>query len=117
MTLADNVRRAIKQLALGETIGRRGTPVISFWDMRPKWEKWGSAWQYIGSDGPPFREQSNLVCPALIKLVYLRTHDGRVCQLAYEFKPEINGNIGCQSVEMAIREFEFQTSKHPREIA
>lgn len=115
--MAEHVRNAIHQLSKGEKIGTRGTPVISFWDMRPKWEKLGNAWEYTGSDGSPFPDNGNMIVPCLIKLVYFRMHDGRVCQLAYEIEPEFAGPIGSPKTESAIGNFMAATGIFPRKIA
>ena len=114
--ISEHVRNAIKQLQQGEQIGRRGTPVISFWDMRPKWEKWGNAWEYFGSDGSTFVEDGKVICPAVLKLVYFRTHDGRVCQLAYKVREEVSGYPGNGQLESAIAEFESMTGRYPKKI-
>lgn len=88
MTLAEHVTNAIRQLRQGEKIGRRGTPVISFWPMRPKWERHGIAWETMGTDGDDLNEDGMFVVPAIIQLAYFRIGD-QVCQLAYVIQEEV----------------------------
>jgi hypothetical protein len=94
MNLAEHVRNAVHQLKEGETIGRRGTPVISWWPMRAKWEKWGAAWETLGTDGDSESvEDGKLRIPAVLRLAYFRL-DGQVCQLAYVVYPEVENYPG-----------------------
>jgi len=87
--LLPHLDKARQQFEKGATVGRRQTPVVSFWEMRPKWEKWGKAWETVGTDGDCFWETNEkFIVPAVLKLVYFRMNDGRVCQLAYEIVPE-----------------------------
>lgn len=105
-TLAEHVRNAIRQLKEGETIGRRQTPVISFWPMRPKWERWGnSPWTYSGRDGDYVREGNTHIYPAKLRLVYFRTGD-KVCQLAYKEAEEVSWSADAPaSLEVQNRAF------------
>ena len=43
----------INKLASENKIGERGTPVVSFWPMRKKWEAFGDYWEQWGFDGDP----------------------------------------------------------------
>lgn len=105
-TLAEHVTKAVRQFQKGDKIGRRVTPVISFWDMKPKWEKWGEAWAYIGSDGDAdCQGTGSVIVPAMLQLVYFKTHNGRVCQLAYVIHDEVSGQVGSPGVESAFDRF------------
>jgi len=103
MELEQYVYNALQQLKQGETIGRRGTPVISFWPMRQKWEKWGSAWETRGTDGDMLFEDNTIVIPAILQLVYFRNED-TVCQLAYVLYPEVKGANGIYEAEAKFNE-------------
>lgn len=66
-------------------IGKRGTPAISIWPMRPKWEKRPEFWEQVGTDGdvevgPTITEP---VYPDILQFAYIKTSDNRVIQLAY----------------------------------
>lgn len=102
-------------------IGRRGTPYVSFWDMRPKWDKWGNAWEAIGTDGDMCQYDDRFVIPAIIRLVYFKTNrsDNKVCQLAYVIKPEIlfpPGVMPSRENDKDCMEYEAARSFMPRRI-
>lgn len=89
-TLAEYVKNAIRQTRSGETIGMRKTPVVSYWPMREKWQHWGWVpWTYISTDGDARSGQGRTTIPAILRLVYLRTSSGDVCQLAYVIRKEV----------------------------
>ena len=110
MKLEQHVYNALQQLKQGETIGRRGTPVISHWPMRGKWEKWGLAWETQGTDGDIIVEDKTSVIPAVLQLVYFRYDDWHyinpdwVCQLAYVLYPEVKGAKGVKDAETRFNE-------------
>jgi hypothetical protein len=83
-----HIEKSAIQLLSGQTIGRRGTPVISFWMMRDKWKNRGVSWVSIGTDGDVFEMGGNLIYPAVLQLAYFVTREGLVCQLAYEIEKE-----------------------------
>ena len=96
--LKDHLAKVSEQLAKGPTIGKRGTPVVSFWPMRDKWEKYGEYWELWGQDGDV--EVENVVkdgwrttsgpamAPAELKLLYFVIPGSEIlCQLAYEHDP------------------------------
>jgi len=89
--IKEHIEKAAKQLLNGQTIGRRGTPVVSFWLMRDKWKNRGASWVVGGTDGDVFEMGGNYISPALLQLVYFKTREGLVCQLAYEIAPEFQG--------------------------
>lgn len=90
MTLQQHIERAMAQLQSGTTIGRRQTPVISFWPMREKWRKYGQAFEQRGTDGMTLTENGWLIIPATLQLVYFVVPFDIVCQLAYVLVPETN---------------------------
>ena len=116
MSLVNHVRNAVHQLKCGETIGRRGTPVISFWPPRPKWDKWGEAWETTGTDGDSLQEDGMLVIPAVLKLVYFRCANGEVCQIAYVLHPESKGYPG-PNMDRAAMEYDRARSAMPERLA
>ena len=70
-------------------IGERKTPVKSVWPMRPKWEKFGRWWSYIGRDGDVrFEPGVGPVVPRVLQLFYVKLDDGNVEQLAWE-RPDL----------------------------
>ncbi len=82
--IKEHIRKAVLQLESGQTVGERATPVVSFWMMRDKWVKRGSAWEQIGTDGDVrFDANGMMVYPDILRLAYFITTDGLVCQLAY----------------------------------
>src|SRR6478735_4402877 len=83
--IKDHIRKAVIQLQKGQTVGERATPVVSFWMMREKWRKRGSAWEQLGTDGDVKFENGEMVYPDILRLAYFVTTDGLVCQLAYLF--------------------------------
>lgn len=96
--IKDHLTKINEQLTKGPTIGIRGTPVVSFWQMREKWEKYGDYWELWGQDGDlevtnEVREgwrvtTGPLMAPAELKLIYFRIPGSEiVCQLAYEHDP------------------------------
>jgi hypothetical protein len=88
--IEDHWLKVSEQLSKGNSIGKRGTPVVSFWQMRDKWKKYGDYWELWGQDGdleqiPGTMEQ---MAPAELKLIYFRIpNSNMVCQLAYEHDP------------------------------
>lgn len=87
---SEHLKRIEEQLEKGPKIGRRGTPVVSFWDMRSKWRKYGQYWELWGTDGDLIHDgEQGLIAPAELKLVYFVIPGTEiVCQLAYEHDPE-----------------------------
>lgn len=114
--MLEHVVNTIRQLRRGEFIGRRQTPVVSYCDMRPKWEKYSSAWEYTGSDGSAFVEDGRMIVPAILKLIYVKSHDGRVCQMAYVLYAEVVGPLGSPLVESALARLEALTRSLPRNL-
>lgn len=97
--MREHLKKIEEQLVKGSTIGRRGTPVVSFWAMRDKWKKYGQYWELWGTDGDVEVENrvidgarmaiSPLMAPAELKLIYFVIPETDiVCQLAYEHDPE-----------------------------
>lgn len=113
--MANHVRNALHQLKQGETIGRRETPVISFWPMRPKWIKWGSAWETLGTDGDSMHEDGMLVIPAILRLAYFKLDD-QVCQLAYVLHPEVKGTPSPQ-LDAAAAQYDSARATVPTRMA
>ncbi len=103
----------------GETIGRRGTPVISHWRMRLKWEKFGDAWECLGTDGDPGFDNGVIFVPAVLQLVYFVYDDWHcvdpewVCQLAYVIQPEAQGK---EQVEKAAIVYERARFNFPKSL-
>jgi len=94
--IREHIRRAVEQLNEGETIGRRGTPVVSFWLMRDKWRDRGASWEQQGWDGDIEYFSDDVArwrCPAALRLVYFKTYEGLVCQLAYVIQQEYISSI------------------------
>lgn len=99
----------ISKLASEHKIGERGTPVVSFWPMRKKWEAFGDYWEQWGFDGDPRHESvtqkhyyiddndeiassdvevSTFKMPAILKLIYFVVPGTQtVCQVCKVHKP------------------------------
>jgi hypothetical protein len=60
--------------------GYEPTPVISFWPMRPKWEKYAPAWEYVMLAESRLLGNKRIQSPP-IHLAYLRSGE-RVIQVA-----------------------------------
>lgn len=102
--ITEHLSKVVEQLKSGNAIGRRGTPVISFWPMREKWEKFGEYWEQFSTDGDVFinPEDGELWGPAELQLVYFRVPGTfMVCQLAYVLHEE-----GIDTVARANRRIE-----------
>src|SRR5260370_23140596 len=78
-----HIKMAAKQMQQGQTIGKRMTPVVSFWFDRPKWAKWSCAWESFGTDGDVEVIDGTQVLPSVIRFCYFKTYGELVCQLAY----------------------------------
>lgn len=79
-----HAKRALAEFKMNAEIGERGTPAISFWNMKKKWEKHGNYWEHIGSDGDIDFRNGSMHYPARLQLVYIRVpKTNNVIQLAY----------------------------------
>jgi len=86
--IEDHWLKVSEQLAKGNSIGKRGTPVVSFWQMRDKWKKYGDYWELWGQDGDLEIVDEVLTAPAELKLIYFHVPDSNmICQLAYQHDP------------------------------
>jgi hypothetical protein len=84
MPIAEYLPKVTEQLRSGNEIGRRATPVVSFWPMREKWKRHGEYWHFFGTDGDCIVEGDSLIVPATLKLIYFLLPDkATVCQLAF----------------------------------
>lgn len=85
--ISEHLDRIKQQLAKGPTIGNRKTPVVSFWPIREKWEKYGNYWELWGLDGDLYAIPGTMdqMAPAELRLIYfVIPGSDTVCQLAYE---------------------------------
>ena len=87
--ISEHLAKINEQLMKGPTIGKRGTPVVSFWPMREKWKKYGEYWEIWGTDGDlEIGKTGHLMAPAELKLIYfIIPGSDTLCQLAYEHDP------------------------------
>ena len=88
--IEDHILDIMSQLSKGPTIGKRCTLVMSFWQMRDKWKKYGDYWELWAQDGDlEVNSEGILIAPAELKLIYFRIPNSNiVCQMAYEHDPE-----------------------------
>lgn len=85
--ISNAVRNAVHPLIQGQSnaIGKRGTPRVSVWPERKKWEKYGRWWTYLAPDGDvAFVNGIGPVIPQMLQLFYVRLSDDLVLQLAWE---------------------------------
>ncbi len=76
------LRLAMIQAVSGPTIGKRETPVISIWPMLGKWERHGSWWTYIGTDGDAWIEDGTVHEPDMLQIFCIR-FGNQMLQLAW----------------------------------